>query len=56
MSDPPTGPAQRGYIVDVNGEFDPGTEAVVRQFQADVGLDRDGEVGPRTRQALGSSG
>ena len=39
-----------GYYVD--GDFEPGTEAAVKQFQTDNGLTADGIVGPTTWQAL----
>ena len=46
---------KRGYSVGgsgVDGEFGADTEAAVRQFQSDKGLDVDGEVGPNTWAAL----
>ena len=37
-----------GYSVSVDGEFGPITEAAVKQFQADYGLETDGDVGKLT--------
>lgn len=41
-----------GYDVADDGDFGPKTDRVVRDFQVDHGLKRDGELGPRTRWAM----
>ncbi len=43
----------RGYQVDTDGEFGPGTEQAVRDEQDDMLLPADGIVGPVTRASLG---
>lgn len=45
--------AAAGYAVDVDGDYGPNTEKVVRQFQHDRGLEVDAIVGAGTWQALG---
>lgn len=42
----------RGWKLDADGEFGPTTDRIVRGFQADKGLEVDGEVGPKTWTAL----
>lgn len=43
----------RGYEPgEIDGRFGPNTEAAVRAYQSDHGLDVDGIVGPRTWDAL----
>jgi hypothetical protein len=44
---------QVGYVLTVDGDFGPATEEVIRIFQAWKGLDVDGKVGIKTREALG---
>jgi Peptidase family M23/Putative peptidoglycan binding domain len=42
----------KGYLLDVDGDFGPVTAGVVWQFQQDLGLVVDGLVGPQTWQTL----
>lgn len=44
---------EQGWDIDVDGDFGPGTEEAVREFQDQNGLDVDGIVGPNTWAALG---
>jgi peptidoglycan hydrolase-like protein with peptidoglycan-binding domain len=45
----------RGWDIDVDGEFGPATEKVVKKFQRQKSLEVDGEVGPMTWNAIWSS-
>lgn len=45
--------ANRGYRITPDGVFGPGTDAVIKQFQATQGLTSDGVVGPKTLARLG---
>ncbi|NEO42155.1 MAG: peptidoglycan-binding protein [Moorea sp. SIOASIH] len=45
--------AKAGYSLDVDGVYGRGSEAVVKQFQEQNGLDVDGIVGPATRAKMG---
>lgn len=47
--------ADRGWRIVVDGHFGPASEAVVRAFQAEKGLQVDGIVGPQTWDALWSA-
>jgi len=37
-----------GYTIDIDGNFGPGMEAVIKKFQTDQGLAADGSFGPAT--------
>ncbi|MDP8929213.1 MAG: peptidoglycan-binding protein [Actinomycetota bacterium] len=41
----------RGWKIDVDGDFGPGTEGVVKKFQGEKGLEVDGIIGPQTWSA-----
>lgn len=43
----------KGYELDITGRFDADTDAVVRKFQEENGLDVDGFVGKNTQEKLG---
>ncbi len=47
--------AKRGWGITVDGDFGPGTETIVRKFQADKGLKIDGVCGPKTWETLFTS-
>jgi len=42
-----------GIVVGADGEFGPGTDKAVKEFQQHKGLKPDGIVGTSTRQQLG---
>lgn len=42
----------RGWSIDVDGQFGPGTDSIVRAFQREKNLTPDGIVGPQTWAAL----
>ena len=44
--------ARLGYDIDVDGSFGPATEAVVKRFQKDAGIDVDGYCGVQTHLAI----
>jgi hypothetical protein len=44
--------SDRGWTIDVDGEFGPQADAVVRAFQSNKQLEVDGVVGPQTWDAL----
>jgi len=46
--------AAAGYAVGIDGDFGPGTEAVVKAFQSANGLGNDGIVGPTSWRVLES--
>lgn len=41
-----------GYDIEVDGSFGPATERIVKQFQADAGIDIDGYCGVQTHLAI----
>ena len=43
---------QLGYSIEVDGSFGQNSEAVIKQFQSDNGLEVDGRVGPATKRKL----
>ena len=43
---------QLGYSIDIDGSYGANSEAVVKKFQGDNGLEVDGRVGPATRTKL----
>jgi putative chitinase len=47
--------SQRGWAIDVDGEYGPAAEGVCRDFQQKSGLGVDGEVGPKTWEATWAS-
>lgn len=45
--------AERGWAINIDAVFDPGTQRCVRQFQEEEGLTTDGIAGPATLGRLG---
>lgn len=43
---------QLGYSIEVDGSYGQNSEAVIKQFQSDNGLEVDGRVGPATKRKL----